>query len=70
MQKTTNAFVDWCARNKLTVNIKKTKFMGCGPSRCFKDTVLNINGTPLNRVLSYKHFGKILDSNLSYNIFQ
>ena len=52
MQKGIDTFVHWCDKYKLTVNIDKTKYMGFGNVKCFKNINLNIKGNSLKRVSS------------------
>ena len=60
----------WCRRNKLSLNIKKTKCMLFGSrvrlknSRCPK---LNINDVNIDFVHQYKYLGVILDPHLTFN---
>ena len=42
MQTGIDNFVNWCDKNKLTVNIEKTKYMGFGNVKCFKKMTLYV----------------------------
>ena len=65
MQQDIDRFVIWCKKNKLTVNIAKTKYMTFGSKKCFKDSKLKIDGQDLMRVPTYKYLGVILDTKLT-----
>ena len=69
MQNGIDSFVAWCDKNRLTINIDKTKYMGFGKTKCFKNIILNVKGVNLKRVSSYKYLGVTLDPKLSYDIF-
>jgi len=59
----------WFKSNRLTLNIKKTKWMLMGSTRKTNSTPeleIKINGDTLERVSSYKYLGVILDSSLSF----
>ena len=60
----------WCNRNKLTLNVKKTKYTIFGlkskTKRIF-DHSLFIDNIKIDRVHSYKYLGITLDMNLSFN---
>jgi hypothetical protein len=58
---------DWLATNKLSLNVKKTKFM------CFRtinkkipEFKLNINGSPIEHVRSFNFLGLTIDETLSW----
>ena len=69
MQTDINNLVAWCRKNKLTVNTDKTKFMGFGNKKSFKDAKLYIGSAPLKKVPVYKYLGVQLDSKLNYECF-
>ena len=60
----------WCRRNKLSLNIKKTKCMLFGSrvklknTRCPKLTINNVN---IDFVHQYKYLGVVLDPHLTFN---
>ena len=63
-------FKDWCDCNKLTINIKKTKYMIFGLKSQIKEIrhhVLNIHDHFLDRVTSYKYLGVTPDACLTYS---
>ena len=63
-------FKDWCDCNKLTINIKKTKYVIFGLKSQIKEIrhhVLHINDHFLDRVTSYKYLGVTLDACLTYS---
>ena len=67
-----NSLYDWCNRNKLTINCKKTKYCLFGMRSNIKkskmlDIQLSLNANILERVCSYKYLGLILDEHLNYN---
>ena len=70
LQNDLNSFKGWCDRNKLTMNIKKTKYVTFGlksQTRRIQNHDLFIQDTKIERVNSYKYLGVILDINLSFN---
>ena len=72
IQSDLNALYEWCNRNKLTINCKKTKFCLFGMrSNIKRSKMLNIqlslNANILERVCSYKYLGLTLDEHLNYN---
>ena len=72
IQSDLNALYEWCNRNKLTINCKKTKFCLFGMRSNIKrskmlDIQLSLNANILERVCSYKYLGLILDEHLNYN---
>ena len=69
LQEDVNRFAGWCKRNKLTLNIDKTKFLGFGLKKCFKNAQIQINGSRISRVPNYKHLGVQLDPKISYEVF-
>ena len=69
MQNDLNSIMLWCERNKLSLNVKKTKNMLFGTRHRLKNTrcgKISINNTDLEIVNQYKYLGIILDSHLSY----
>ena len=51
---------NWYNDNRLTINVKKTKFMLAGCKRMlslFEDFELQSNGTQIDRVQSFKYLG-------------
>ena len=72
VQKDLNNLSEWCTRNKLTINSKKTKYCIYGMRSNIKkskttNTVLSLNNNILDRVCSYKYLGFILDDHLTFN---
>ena len=63
------SFKYWCDMNKLTLNVKKTKYVTFGlksQTRKVINHTLQIGTNKIERVPSYKYLGIILDSNLNY----
>ena len=61
---------EWLAANKLTLNIKKTKYVIFGKPRQLQDMPyynLEINNEPIHRVQYMKYLGVTLDENLNFN---
>ena len=70
LQKDLNNYAKWCLRNKLTINVSKTKGMLFGPrKKRSKEFTFNLHGEPLHIVSSYKYLGVILDPLVSYELF-
>ena len=64
------AFKKWCDRNKLTLNVGKTKYVTFGlksQTRHIDDHVVSIDNLRIDRVCLYKYLGITLDMNLNYN---
>ena len=59
--------VTWCAKNKLTMNIKKTKCMYINAPGCTPSTVLSVNNKPLDVVKSFEYLGMHVDDKLQMN---
>ena len=60
---------DWLAVNKLSLNVKKTKYVIFHAiNKKFEDVVpdLEINGIPLERVKSFNFLGLLLNENISW----
>ena len=69
MQRDLGKIASWCGRNKLSLNIKKTKNMLFGSRHKLKRTKcdkLLINDAKLEFVSQYKYLGVMLDSNLAF----
>ena len=65
-----SSFKNWCDMNKLTINVKKTKYVIYGLKSQIKDIRahrLYIDEQVLDRVNSYKYLGVTLDACLTYN---
>ena len=63
-------FKKWCTKNKLTLNVKKTKYSIFGlksQTRKIANHNLYIDNIKVDRVFSYKYLGITLDVNLNYN---
>ena len=70
LQEDLNKVENWCKRNRLTINAKKTKVVILGTSKqmCkYKPRPLILNNEPLQYVDSYKYLGVTLDNHLTYN---
>ena len=70
LQRDLSNFKNWCNRNQLTMNIKKTKYVAFGlksQTRKLKDHELFIQNYKLERVSSYKYLGIVSDMNLNFN---
>ena len=62
-------FKKWCDKNKLTLNIKKTKYITFGlksQTRKVSNHIVKIDNIRVDRVYSYKYLGITLDMNLNY----
>ena len=59
---------DWLKANKLSINIKKSKYMVFSKRKICENpsTILNINGIPIERVRTHKFLGYIVDDRLSW----
>ena len=60
---------DWYTDNRLTINVKKTKFMLAGSKRMlslFEDFELQPNGTQIDRVQSFKYLRVTTDAKWSW----
>ena len=57
---------NWLCSNKLTLNIKKSKYMIISKKRKKQPIVVKINGTKLEQCASYKYLGVIFDKNLNW----
>lgn len=66
MQKDMIILHSWLARNVLTMNAKKTKYMTFGIARHQPDIDLSFDGQKIERVREFKYLGLILDENLSF----
>ena len=66
-----SAFENWCDKNKLTLNIGKTKYVTFGLKSQTKKLLitmfLSILNLRLDRVCTYKYLGVTFDMNLNYN---
>ena len=61
----------WCRLNGIAVNTEKTKLMTFGSKKALGKLPhfeILFNGTPLQRVASYKYLGMTLDSQLNFNL--
>ena len=64
-----NRIAQWFNRNKLTLNIKKTKLMLFGTTKNldkFKNVSLKYNNNAIERVDSFKYLGVIFDSHMTW----
>ena len=61
---------EWCARNKLSINIKKTKLLVVDPLKIAESYPRpKLNGQYLERVNSYNYLGVSIDENLLFDKF-
>ena len=63
-------FSYWCNQNKLTVNVKKTKYVIYGTLKLLqksRNLDLAIKGDKISREQVYKYLGIYLDSHLNFN---
>ena len=65
-----NLIQSWLSANKLTLNVKNTKYMLIGSqfklSQIIIDFTINVNNTPLERVIEHKSLGVQLDESLNW----
>ena len=64
------SFKHWCNINKLTLNVKKTKYTVFGlrsQAKQIRHHVLYIDDIKIDGVPTYKYLGITLDANLTYN---
>ena len=69
LQEDLGTYSNWCSKNFLTLNVKKTKYVIFGTSQRTKsinNCELYLNGAKLFREPYYKYLGITLDSHLSY----
>ena len=62
----------WCNKNKLTINVKKTKHMFFMPKRRPCDTIIptvKLNDVILENVDCYNYLGVLIDNNLKFEFF-
>ena len=59
---------DWLNANKLSINIKKFKYMVFSKRKICENptTILNINGIPIERARTHKFLGYIVENRLSW----
>ena len=70
IQSNIDSVSSWISSRSLTINSSKTKYMflSLRSSSCFASLPsLCLNGSPLERVYSYKYLGVIISSNLSWS---
>ena len=64
-----NLIQSWMSANKLTLNVKKTKYMLIGSqfklSQISRDFTVKVNNTPLERVIKQKFLGVQIDESLN-----
>ena len=59
---------DWCTRNRLSLNVKKTKFMTFTSDHRRKNCVkfrFHMRGTSIDKVNSYRYLGTEIDNRLN-----
>ena len=65
-----NLIQSWLSANKLTLNVKKTKYMLIGSqfklSQINNDFTVKVNNTPLERVIKHKSLGVQIDESLNW----
>ena len=65
-----NLMQSWLSANKLTLNVKKTKYMLIGSqfklSQINSDFTVKVNNTPLERVIKHKSLGVQIDESLNW----
>lgn len=65
-----NLIQSWLSANKLTLNVRKTKYMLIGSqfklSQINSDFIIKVNNTPLERVIEHKTLGVQIDESLSW----
>ena len=71
LQKEVNTELDkvfvWLASNKLTLNIKKSKFMLITNKQNIPDFCVKMNDSPLEICKSYKYLGVVIDDKLKWD---
>ena len=70
LTKDLTTFKKWCNRNKLTLNVKKTKYTIFGlrsQTKHLREHALYIDDIKIDRVHTYKYLGITLDANLTYS---
>ena len=70
LQSDLTSIADWCERNKLTVNIKKTKSMVFGSRNKIKQSLppsFKLKDSTIENTFTYKYLGITLDNTLSFN---
>ena len=70
LQEDLGTFKTWCDQNKLTMNIKKTKYVIFGlrsQTRKLNNHELFIRDQKIQKVATYKYLGMVLDMNLTFN---
>jgi len=59
--------MDWLTANKLSLNISKTKYMLITNKHVSPESfVINVNSNLIERTLTYKHLGVIVDEKLTW----
>ena len=65
-----NLIQSWLSTNKLTLNVKKTRYMLIGSqfklSQINSDFIIKVNNTPLERIIEHKTLGVQIDESLSW----
>ena len=70
LQDDLNRVSYWLKGNRLSLNVTKTKTL-CFSTQHYRHGTnlnLNIDGTPLEQVSSYKYLGMVLDNRLNFNL--
>ena len=67
LQSDVNGLSRWYDKNRLRINIDKTKVMLLSPSKNY-DLVININKQPIEQVKNIRYLGVIIDDKLQWNI--
>ena len=72
VQRCLKTICDWCALNKLTINVTKTKHMLFKPNdSIYGDYTpsIEMNGECLENVMHYNYLGVVIDSRLEFDMF-
>ena len=62
--------IQWLRANKLSLNVKKTKYMIIGNKNKLngiQDVNINVNNEPIERVNKFKYLGLIIDQHLTWD---
>ena len=71
LQEDLDSLAQWCVTNGILANTDKTKVMTFGSQTVLKNLPaldINIGGTSMAEVTSYKYLGITLDTHLNYNL--
>ena len=65
------SITQWLRANKLSINVKKMKYMLIGSKnklKNVKDTTIKINDITIERVPNFKYLGMVIDENLLWDV--